>query len=162
MELETRFSNRFFEDRELSLESSLATCKWLSTNLWPVLHWPKRCETSKWNRGLVAWICKDSLKHKQIDLLRSAQKQAKFQASEGEAPSPSDHPAPCHIHSGGNLLTPVRHKPAASIGSILTLSKFNLATLNYSVVNCTSIECLIDPAKVWRGGSTRCQTSSVY
>ena len=107
-------------------------------------------------------ICKDSRKHKQNDLLRSAQRQAKFHASEGEAPSPSDHPAPCHIHFGGNLLTPVRHKPAASIGSILTLSKLHLATLNYSVVNCTSIECLVDPAKVWRGRSTRCQTSSVY
>ena len=72
-----------------------------------------------------ARICKDSLAHRQSAT-----------PARWEPPSPCDHPASCHMRFRGNLLTPVRHKPATSIGSILTLPKLHLATfINVTTTN---------------------------
>ena len=63
-----------------------------------------------------------------FNLQRFAHTLAKCYTSEGEASNPGDHPASCHMRFGGNPLTVVRHKPTASISSILTLPKLHLAT----------------------------------
>ena len=102
--------------------------QWKNTYLTTIL--TKWFETSERKGGLGAWIHKDSLKHRQNDLLRSAREQAKCYASEGEVPSLCNHPASCHVCFRRNPLTSVRHRPSASIGSFLTLPKLHLATFN--------------------------------
>jgi len=100
---------------------------------WP-LYVPKRFETSEGKGGLEAWIRKESLKHRHSDLLRSAQQKAKCHASIGEARSPCNYSISCHERFRGNPVTPVRHKPATSNGSVLTFSKLQLPVTpwNYS------------------------------
>ena len=128
--------------------------------IWPP-YLPKRFETSEGKGGLGAWFARtpanwsatisqnpQKFEHKtpaiwsatiSSNLQRFACTQAKCHASEGEAPSPCDHPASCHMHFRGNPLTPVRHKPATSIGSILTLPKLHLATfINVTTTNISN------------------------
>ena len=82
------------------------------------------CQSEGWELESTK-ICS---KHRQNDPLRSVEKQSKCHASKGEVPSPCDHPASCHLHFGGNPLTPKKHKPTTGIASILTLPKLHLAT----------------------------------
>ena len=99
--------------------------RWKNTQLTPML--TKRV-WNLWREGRAG----------NLSLQRFTQTQAKCHVSKGEEPSPWDHPTWCHMRFWGNLqlLTPVRHKPATSIGLILTLPKLHLATYNSQAFQC--------------------------
>ena len=100
---------------------TLKPYQWKNTYLTPIL--TKR--VLKLQKGREGWEL-ESFAHQQIDPQWSAwiskdfyHSQAKCHNSEGEAPSPWDHVASCHMRVRSNPLTPVRHKPATSIGLTL-------------------------------------------
>ena len=115
------------------LPSQLAPSHW-SQSRGKIPTWcpylPKRFETLKGREGWElesAKILSNTGKMISQDQLESKQSDT----SKVRVPSPCDQPTPCHVRFGDNPLTPVRHKPATSIGSILTLPKLHLATLSF-------------------------------
>jgi len=101
---------------------TLKPVQWKSTHLTPILG---KAAWNFWREGGAGSLNPQRFAQNTGKMIHQDQLKNKQSAmpSKGRPQNPCNHPTSCNIHFRGNSHTPMKHKPATSISSFLTLPK---------------------------------------